>query len=423
MRNRAMTGWGALLAAVILVTVGCAGAPDSGSETELVWAAGWTVADDEAPAEDIANQWNELHPNGPRVWVERLPETADDQHQLLALELNAELSSFDILELDVIWTAEFAENGWLVDLEDLRSDIERVSLPGPVQTAVWDGKLWAAPYTTDAGLLYYRRDLVEEPPATWQQLVEVGRGGAEQGLAPFVADGAQYEGLVVQYLEYFWGAGGEMLDADGQSVLFTPDPGAPAHRAAEFMQEAFRTGLYAPGFNTMTLDDARDVFQSGQAVFMRSWPYVYRPMNDNPDSPVAGKVGIAALPTFAGADPVTALGGHNLGVSRFSDDIPAAQEFVRFVSTSREVQRGLAERHSMAPTLKAAYTELAGDPLIALLADVLPTARPRPATPEWNTISEEMQQQIYAAYTGDREPEAAVGALREFLVATIEDGG
>ncbi len=435
MRKDATVSRRAVLAALLLAPAGCASTPartpGSGSGAKLMWAVGGIDAADRGPAADIADRWNDRHPNGPTVVVQELPETADEQRQLLALELNAGLGNFDILDLDVIWTAEFAENGWLVDLEDLRAHLEQVSLRGPLQTAVWDGTLWAAPHATNAGLLYYRKDLVDQPPTTWQELKEVGRRkGTELGIAPFVADGAQYEGLVVQYLEYFWAAGGEMLDSDGEEVLFRPsddDGDAPAVQAAEFMHEAFRTGLYAPGFDTMTLEDARDVFQSGQAVFMRSWPYAYKLMNgQDPASQVAGKVGIAPLPTFADAGPadsVSVLGGHNLAVSSLSDNIPAAKEFVRFVSTSREVQRGLAERHSMAPTLRATYADLAGDPLMALLADVVPAARPRPAIPGWATISEEVQQQIFAAYTGGPEaPRRAVEALEDYLVATVENG-
>ncbi|MGH3997845.1 MAG: extracellular solute-binding protein, partial [Pseudonocardiaceae bacterium] len=226
-------------------------------------------------------------------------------------------------------------------------------------------------------------------------------------------------GLVVQYLEYFWGLGGDVLSKDGQSVLFQPDK---ARQAAEFMWKAFHEGVYAPGFNTMKLEDARKTFQSGEAVFLRSWPYAYRQMNDtDPDSQVTGKVGIAPLPTFAGFGPVTALGGHNLAVNKFSINKTAAVEFVRFASTSQDVQLALAKRHSMAPTLKAVYYDVADDPLLALLATALPTAKPRPATPEWATISAELQQRIFAAYTGEREPEEALFiALREFLVATVQ---
>ncbi|HEX8758541.1 MAG TPA: ABC transporter substrate-binding protein [Pseudonocardiaceae bacterium] len=410
-----------VLTAAVLVAAGCGSATGSGTAAELVWAIGGVSAADQGPALDIAVQWNQRHPNGPKVRVEPLPSAStNDTHQLLKLELNAGLNQFDIVDLDVVWIPEFAQRGWLVELQDLRSDIERVSLPGPLKAAVWDGKLWAAPYVTDAGILCYRSDLVDKPPTTWQELIDVGRWvGERSGIAPFVADGAQYEGLVVQYLEYFWGLGGDVLDSDGQSVRFQLDR---AQQAAEFMRTAFLQGIYAPGFNTMKQEDARKTFQSGEAVFMRSWPYAYRQMNStDPDSLVVGKVGIAPLPAFTGFEPVAALGGHNLVVSAFSRNIPAATEFVRFVSTSREMQLSLGQRHSVAPTMAAVYHDLVSDPMMALLAKVLPTAKPRPATPEWATVAAEMQQQIFAAYTGIREPKAAVEALRRFLVATIAD--
>lgn len=408
-----------LAAAAALITAGCTAATSSGSSAELVWATGGVSGADRDRALDVVARWHALRPNAPRVRVESLPLSTNEQQELLELELNAGLGSLDILSLDVVWIPEFAQRGWLVDLQDLRSEIERVSLPGPVRAAVWNGTLWAAPDTTDVGILYYRSDLVGRPPITWQDLIEAGRQvGERNGIAPFVADGKQYEGLVVQYLEYFWGLGGEVFDPDDQSVLFQTDK---ALQAVEFMRSAFLEGVYAPGFNTMNQEDARKTFQSGDAVFLRSWPYAYREMTGgDPDSLVAGKVGVAPLPTFPGHRPVTALGGHNLAVSAFSRNIPAATEFARFVCTSREVQLATTQRQSAPPTMTAIYRDLAADPLVALLAKVLPTAKPRPVTTQWATISAEMQQQIFAAYTGATDPKAAVDTLRNFLIATVK---
>lgn len=411
-----------LAAGVLLAAAGCSRPARAGSSKELVWATGGITSADRDSAQDAVAQWETLHPEGPKVRVEPLAQSTYEQRQLMALELNAGLSELDILTLDVVWIPEFAHRGWLVDLQELRPQIEQVSLPGPVHAGVWDGKLWAVPNTTDAGILYYRSDLVDTPPATWEELIDVGRRVGEQnGISPFVAaDGAQVEGLVVHYLEYFWGLGGEVLEPDGRSVLFPLDK---AQQAVEFMRKAFLGGIYAPGFNTMKQEDARKTFQSGEAVFLRSWPYAFFQMNGgDPDSQVVGKVAIAPLPVFDGHRRVTALGGHNLAVSAFSRNIPAAIEFVRHVSTSHPVQPPQAQRNSTAPTLKAAYRDRASDPMIALLAKVLPTAKPRPATPHWATISAEIQQQIFAAYaTGDREPRAAVESLRNFLVATVEE--
>jgi multiple sugar transport system substrate-binding protein len=409
-----------LAAAVALITAGCTATAGSRSSAELVWATGGVAGADRDQALDIAARWHALHPGALKVRVEPTPLSPNETRELLALELNAGLGGLDLFSLDVVWIPEFAQHGWLVDLQGLRSEIERVSLPGPVQAAVWNGKLWAAPATTDAGILFYRSDLVDTPPTTWDELIEIGRRvGERNGIAPFVADGKQYEGLVVQYLEYFWGLGGAVFDRDGQSVLFQPDK---ALQAVEFMRSAFLEGVYAPGFNTMDQEAARKTFQSGDAVFLRSWPYSYRAMiGGDPDSLVVGKVGIAPLPTFPGHRPVTVLGGHNLAVSAFSRNIPAATEFARFVATSREVQQAFQRQSVAPPTMTAVYRDLAADPLIALLTEVLPTARPRPATTQWATISAEMQQQIFAAYTGATDPKVAVDALRNFLIATVEE--
>lgn len=413
--RRALGTITALLAAVSLLAAGCAGAPAAGPPGDLVWAVGKVTAD--GPAKEVAEAWNRAHPQGPRVRILALPRDADNQRALLALELNAGIGDLDVIELDVPWTAEFAERGWLADLDDIRPDLERLSLPGPLETARWDGTLWAAPFTTDAGLLYYRTDLVAEPPRSWPELVEVGnRVGAEHGIAPFVSDGALGEGLVVQYLEYLWAAGGD-LTLDGSSVRFDQEP---AVKALTFMRDCYRTGFYAPGFDSIEQEDARQTFQSGQAVFMRSWPYAYRPMNgQDPTSQVAGKVGIAALPTFDGTGSVAGLGGHNLAVNKYSAHPAQAREFVRFATTDRAVQRGLADRYSVVPALRGALDDLARDPLMALVASrLLPIGRSRPSTPDWAAISWEIKQQVYAGYTGKISPEAAVANMRRFLGAT-----
>ncbi len=403
----------AAVALALLPVVGCA-APAPEPVRELVWATGRITA--EGPARDVADRWNAAHPAGPRVRVEALPESADDQRQLLALELNAGIPDLDVLDLDVVWTAEFASRGWLTDLSALRPDVTATALPASVRSATWDGRLWAAPFTTDAGLLYYRTDLVPRPPTTWRELVDVGtRVGAEQGIAPYVVDGAPAEGLVVTYLEYLWGAGGD-LAVDGDSVRLD-EPAATA--AMDFIRSGYDTGFFAPGTADMQLEDARAAFQAGGAVFMRSWPYAYRAMEGDAASRVAGRVGVAPLPTFHGDGTVAALGGHNLAVSRFSRAPGAAQEFVRFATTDRGVQRGLAERWSMPPAAASTYDGLGGDPVMGVLRQVLPAARTRPVTPVWAEISEEAQEQIVAGTLGRQAPSEAVTTLRRLVEATV----
>lgn len=409
----------AVLLAMVLVAAACSRSPGTKASGELVWAIGGIDAKKGGSAEAVAALWNQQHPNGPKVRVEALPSSADEQRQLMAVELNAGLEEFDILSLDVVWTGEFAESGWIVDLQDIRPRIEDVSLSAPFRSATWKGKLWAAPFTSGAGILYYRSDLVRTPPRTWEELAAFGAAAKGPGMEAFVGQGAQYEGLVVNFLEYFWSAGGgDLLSQDGTEVRFED---GPARRAIDFMQRSFANKLYPAAFSTMAEESARELFQSGHAVFMRNWPYAYAELTRE-GSPVAGRVGIAPLPTFDGHVPVSALGGQNLAVSRFSDNVAAAKEFVRFASTDRAVQRLIGSTFALAPTMGAVYEDLKDNKLMSLLSTVLPDAKARPPAPNWAAISDEVQQQVFPVYTADRvKPDEAIRAIRAFLELSLRE--
>jgi multiple sugar transport system substrate-binding protein len=413
---------GVAVAAALLAASGCAARPAEQAVTgqpmtELVWATGGITAP--AP-QAVADMWNETHPEGPRVRIERMPAQSDDQHRMLALELGAGVPDLDVLDLDVVWTADFAERGWLVDLSDLRPQIEAVSQRAALDSAMWDGKLWAAPYTTDAGLLFYRKDLVAVAPTTWDELVAEGtRVAAGQDIAPYVVEGAPTEGLVCGFLELLWGADGAFTIGDDDAVRL--DEG-PAGQALEFLRNGVENDTVLPGAGNMDQEEARMAFQSGRAVFLRSWPYAYTHFEVDADSAVAGRVGVAPLPTLTGGPSVAALGGHNLAVSSYSDAPEAAAEFVRYVSTDLEVQRMLATDFSLAPAAAAVYAEPSTSPVLRTLRGVLATARPRPVTPRWSEVSELLQQRIVAVTSGRTSAGEAVGDLRELVGATVESG-
>jgi multiple sugar transport system substrate-binding protein len=405
----------------LLVAAACTGTTPSGDGGggggELVWAIGGAEAAPGGVHRTVVEMWNEENPDTP-IRIEVLPDAADEQRQQQSLELNAQGDLFDVLGVDVIWTGEYSTNGWLESLEDIRADIEAVSIPGAFESGTWGGELWAAPYNSNAGFLYYRTDLVDEPPTTWEELREVGiEVGEREGIAPFVGQGAKYEGFVVNWLEYYWSAGGELYNEDSSAVLFDD---AIAVQATEFMRESLEDGFYAPGFNTMMEEEARNEFQSGNAVFMRNWPYAYALMNDEAESQVAGEFDIAPLPTFTGSGTISALGGFNNAVSAFSSNKEAAKQFVLWASTDPEVQQTLATEASLPPTMASVYEELSDDPVMALLGQVLPDAKPRPPAPQWNDISVTIQEEIFPAYNGDADPSGAVSEVHNFLTSTIE---
>lgn len=410
------------LLAVVFLTAGClrgSSPTDDIGEDELVWAIS---VNDRPTHEATAAAWNEANPDRP-VRIQWLPPDANEQRRQLFLELNAGSSLFDVVSMDVIWTGEFANNGWIEDLSDLRQEVEGNSLEASINSCTWDGRMWCLPYSSNAGFLYYRTDLVEEPPETWDELMEVGLQAAEEaGIAPYVAQGAQYEGMVVNYLEYFWSAGGEVISEEGDEALYAE--GDAARRALEFMRTAQQNGFYAPGYNTLIEDPARLAFQRGDAVFMRNWPYAYPLLSgedeENP-SAVAEDFDIAPLPTFDGEGTISALGGFNVAVNAFSEKKELAREFITFVSQNEDVQLTLGER-SLPPTLQSVYETLSDDPSMALLSEVLPEAEARPPVPTYNDISQAMQDNIFPAYNGTESIDSAIQNIETVVEEAVNIG-
>lgn len=397
-----------LVLALALLAGGClrGSSPDADDPNAITLAI---AASDIETHQQVADLWNERNPDTP-LQIEALPESADQQRQQIGLEQNAQSPNFDVLAMDVIWTGEYAENGWIEDLSDLLPEVQENTLPGPIESAMYDGALWGLPYNSNAGLLYWRSDLLDEPPATWDEARTMWQEVVDSGedIAGFAGQGAQYEGLVVNYLEFFWGAGGDVfVDGDETQPVFTE--GDAALRAADFMREANQSGFFPTSFNTLQEDPARVAFQEGEVLFMRNWPFAVSLMEAE-GSPVAGNFEVAPLPTFVEGESASTLGGFNLAVSAFSEKKDAALAFVRFASQDPDAQRILAE-NSLAPTLAATYEELADDPVQALLGEVIADANPRPPVPDYPLISIEIQDNIFSAYNGQQPTDVAVEAI------------
>lgn len=402
------------LLAVTACTPG-GGEGDGEGGGELVWAIGGSEAKPGGVHQEIAKMWSEENPDNP-IRIEVLPDEADQQREQQALELQAEGSNFDVLGMDVIWTGEYSTNGWLESLDDVRGEIEEVSIPGAMESGIWNDELWAAPYNSNAGFLYYRTDLVDEPPTTWDELCEMATEiGQQEGIGGYVGQGSRYEGFVVNWLEVYWSGGGELFNEDQSAVEFDTDL---ATETTEWFADGTDGGCFAPGFNTAMEEEARNEFQSGNAVFMRNWPYAYGLIKEDKKSPVRDKFDVAPLPTRSGEGTISALGGFNNAVSAFSDNKEAAKEFVVWASTNEEVQKMLAES-SLPPTMESVYEDLQDDPVMALLGEVLPDAKPRPPAPTWNTISVAMQRSLFPAYNGDEDPAEASQSVAEALEEAV----
>ena len=220
-------GGAGLAGAALLGTAGCGGSGGSG-DLILSWGP-----DETGSLPKLVKQFNQQSKDF-KVTYQEMPVDTGQYFDKLRTQFQAGGGDIDLILGDVIWPAQFAVNGWIVDLSDRFKDTDAF-LSGPMQSSTYDGKVWAVPWYTDAGLLYYRQDLLEksgysEPPATWTELQEMAAKvmkdqGIENG---FVFQGDEYEGGVCNGCEYIWSAGGNILDPDDPSKVIIDTPEAAA---------------------------------------------------------------------------------------------------------------------------------------------------------------------------------------------------
>jgi multiple sugar transport system substrate-binding protein len=377
----------------------------------------------------------------PQIKVEdqTLPASTDEQHQFYVTNLEARSADFDVFALDVIWPPEFAragtdlsqngaavqERGWLLDLTPYFSDIDfSEMIPGPVQADHFEGRLYAVPWYVDAGMLYYRQDLLEKyglaPPTTFEELARAAKIVLEKENNPslhgFIWQGRQYEGLVCVVLEYIWGNGGDVIDGAGRVAIAD----SAAIEALAFMRRLVAEKISPPLVTTANEEMTRHIFGNGRAVFMRNWPYAWSLMQVE-GSAVRGKVGITVMPHFNGKQSAATLGGWQLGVNRFSRHPEAAVKLVKFL-TRRESQKFITLHTGLKPAWKDLYDDpelRAAQPFVAELLPVLMSARPRPVTPYYLMLSQILQAEFSVAITGIKSPEKGLDDARrqiEFLL-------
>jgi multiple sugar transport system substrate-binding protein len=404
----------------MLVLGGCTDTSSDRGPTTLVFKHARILGPaDPIPA--LLREFEAEHP-GVRVKSESLPWTSDEQHQFYAINLEGASPGFDVMMLDVVWIAEFARAGWLLDLSPLLAAGETAPhFPSAVAAATYDGRVWALPWNMNVGLLYYRTDLLAkygfQPPGTWDELVGQVRRirGAEHDpqLEGYLWQGKQYEGLVVNVLEAFWGNGTRLLAEDGR--LF-PEP----RRAAEAL--AFLRGLIergvSPGWVTAADEElSRRAFGEGHAIFLRNWPYALD-LFQAPDSRVRGRVGIAPLPGHEpGAAAGGSTGGSHLGISRRTAHPDAALALVRFL-TSAHAQLAMVSGAALYPSRQAIYHDpdvVRSHPMLPRIHALMLTGRPRPVAPYYLVLSSTLQPEFSAVLVGLKPADRAISDGRQRL--------
>jgi multiple sugar transport system substrate-binding protein len=344
------------------------------------------------------------------------PNATDLRESLYTTALLARDPSLDLVLMDVTWTPKLAGAGWLLPLDEEIGGAEQAAfLPAAIEAGRFDGRLYRVPVRTDVGVLYYRRDWLEEaglpPPRTFEELERAARAlQAPPGRWGFVWQGSQYEGLVCVFLEVLRGHGGFWVDAaTGEVGLDRPEAAA----ALSFLVSS-RSAFSPPGVTTYKEEESRRIFHDGRAVFLRNWPYVWR-LAQAGDSGIAGKVGVTAMVRAERGRRAGTLGGWGLGISRFSRRPREALAFIRHAA-SLEGQRALCRESGYAPALLAAYGDaelLAANPFLAELREIHAAAVARPPIPRYALASDLLQRRLSAALAGSETVEDALRAAAQ----------
>jgi multiple sugar transport system substrate-binding protein len=419
-------GGAGLAGAALLGTAGCGGG-GSGSG-DLIFAMG---TDTSGTLQNLIDKFNKQS-KGFKVQFREMPTDTGQYFDKIRTQFQAGGGDIDVIGADVIWPAQFAANGWIADVSDKFPESERQKfLDAPVQSLIYEDKIYGVPWFTDAGLLYYRQDLLEkagysEPPKTWTELQEMAeKVKQDQGIKNgFVFQGDQYEGGVVNGLEYIWTNGGDVLDPNDPNKVVIDSPEAADGLAIE--RSMLQEGVAPQSVSTYTETETDPAFLNGDAVFARNWPYMYAlaGTEDYPDVKPE-QIGIAPLPVAEGqGETASALGGWNMLINAASDRQEEAWQFVQFM-TSEESQRIRTLEATLLPTRTSLYSDQEireTVPVVALGEVALKNARPRPVSPYYSDMSLEMQEQFNASLKGEISPEEAVGTLQESLTEIVQAG-
>lgn len=379
--------------------------------SKLTFAIG---PDDIGWLEPIISAWNKAHPQE-EVQPLYLPQAANGQLAQLVADLQAKSCLYDVIDMDVVWTAQFASSGWIIPLADFPTS---GFLAPAVDTAMYDGRLYAVPDYTNADLLYYRTDLLRTPPRTWQQLASDARRLARPAdrLYGYAATLAPYEGLTVNFTEAAQSPGGSFLTSDGTTVSVDS---SQALRALQFLVGGVKAGWIPTQDLGFEETQAQNAFLSGQFVFLDNWPDVYA-MATTPGQcdKVCGKVGVAVLPG------PSALGGANLAISAYSRHQPQALAFIRYL-TDTDNELAMFANGGFPPVLTRLYDdpELAVYPgLMPVLEAAINAARPRPAVTTYEQASLAISGPVEAALRQQETPQQAIEAMTSQLAQLIGSG-
>ena len=349
----------------------------------------------------------------------KLPREADGQREQMVRRLAAEDDSMDVLGLDVTWTAELAKAGWIKEFSgSVKSQVENGTLKTPLDTATYEGKLYGAPDNTNVQLLWYRSDLVPTPPKTWDEMISMAEALVAEGKpGRIVAQGKQYEGLVVLYNTLVNSNGGTILDENGTKAVVDDK----AVEALAALKKLATSKAIDPSFSNAAEDNARLAMEGGSAAFQLNWPYVYAAAQKKPD--FAKNFKWAPYPAVSGEQAKVTVGGINYAVSNYTTHPDESFDAVLCLR-SAESQKLAALKDGVPPTIEAVYDEpemAEAYPMRDDIKETLKNASVRPRTPAYQNVSTVISTILSPPASID--PQATADRLRRELQDALDSKG
>ncbi|MGQ9628461.1 MAG: ABC transporter substrate-binding protein [Anaerolineae bacterium] len=358
----------------------------------------------------MTNEFQALHPN---IDVELTFVSYEALHDKIVTAAAAKAGTYDVILLDCIWPAEFAEAGFLLDVTDrITEEMKKDIWPGALQAVTYKGHLYGMPWLNDVLYFYYNTEMLEKagfdhPPRTWDELMEQGMAMKEKGIVeyPVIEFFAQAEGLVCDFVLYLFPFGGTFADEENNPTFNSPEGVA----ALKYMVEGMKKGLFNPASLESTYEEVRHTFSQGAAAFSFNWAYQYNLANDPAESQIAGKAEIALIPGGPGAASATTNGGMGLSIMADSDNPDEAWEYILYMS-SKDVQKRYAQN------ALPIWISLFDDPevlktqpkLVELSKEQYKYMQNRPIVPFYSEMSQILQIEIQSALSGVKTPEQAL---------------
>ncbi len=406
-----------LLAATGLVA--CGGSSDGSGSRELTF---FVAIQPGGTIEEVSKHCSKESGGRYEITPEFLPTDASQQREQLVRRLGADDPSIDIVGMDVIWTGEFANAGWVEEWTGpLKQQVTEGVFPNVIETASFEGKLYAAPFNTNTQLLWYRKDLVKQAPVTWDEMIDQAEALKEAGTIQVQAN--RYEGFMVWTNALIESAGTQILSGPETVTLEQK----PTEEALAVMGRLARGSAAPPSLSTSDEDSARLGFEAGESAFMTNYTFAYA--SAQAEAPEIGKeMGFARFPeVVAGTPSKPPLGGFNLAVSAFSENKDVAFDAAACLS-GRESQKTAVELDGLPPSRSDLYTDKAVTKaypgFAALVKESIEESGPRPTTPAYQDVSLAVQRSLHPPDKIDPEDtEPAYDELKSNLEDAVKREG